>query len=104
MLEALGRPLRLGVIGGGVGSFIGPVHRSAAVLDQRIEIVAGVLSSSPEKSRGQAVALGLVPSRAYTAVDEMLARQAARQCAQERGLSQQVLGEVVDSHDESANA
>jgi len=47
VLEALGRPLRLGVVGGGVGSFIGPVHRSAAVLDQRCEIVAGVLSSSP---------------------------------------------------------
>jgi len=43
----LGRPLRLGVIGGGPGSFIGPIHMSAAVLDRRFVIVAGVLSSDP---------------------------------------------------------
>jgi predicted dehydrogenase len=47
----LGRKLRLGVIGGGPGSFIGPVHRAAALLDGRFDIVAGVLSSDPEKSR-----------------------------------------------------
>jgi len=76
--EALGRSLRLGVIGGGLGSFIGPVHRSAAVLDQRFEIVAGVLSSAPEKARAQGVALGLPPARAYTAIAEMLAQEAAR--------------------------
>ena len=78
VLEALGRPLRLGVVGGGLGSFIGPVHRSAAVLDQRFEIVAGALSSSPEKARAQGVALGLPPARAYAALAEMLANEAAR--------------------------
>jgi len=78
VLEALGRPLRLGVVGGGLGSFIGPVHRSAAVLDQHFDFVAGVLSSSPEKARAQGVALGLHPSRAYAALAEMLAQEAAR--------------------------
>lgn len=78
VLEALGRPLRLGVVGGGSGSFIGPVHRSAAVLDQRFEIVAGVLSSSPEKALAQGAALGLPPARAYAALAEMLAQEAAR--------------------------
>ena len=78
VIEALGRPLRLGVVGGGVGSFIGPVHRSAAVLDQRFDIVAGVLSSSPERARAHGVALGLPPARAYAALDQMLAQEAAR--------------------------
>lgn len=78
VLEALGRPLRLGVVGGGAGSFIGPVHRSAAVLDQRFEVVAGVLSSAPEKARAQGLAIGLQPSRAYAALGEMLAQEAAR--------------------------
>ena len=78
VLEALGRPLRLGVVGGGAGSFIGPVHRSAAVLDQRFEIAAGVLSSSPEKARAQGIALGLPAARAYSALSEMLAQEAAR--------------------------
>lgn len=78
VIDALGRPLRLGVVGGGLGSFIGPVHRSAAALDQRFEVVAGVLSSSPEKARAQGVALGLQPARAYPGLAEMLAQEAAR--------------------------
>ena len=69
---ALGRKLRLGVVGGGPGSFIGPVHRAAALLDGRFEIVAGVLSSHAEKSRSAAAALGL---RGYGAVAEMLAAE-----------------------------
>ena len=51
ILELLGRRLRLAVIGGGPGSFIGPVHRTAARLDDRFEIVAGVLSGDPARSR-----------------------------------------------------
>ena len=51
VVQALGRRLRLAVIGGGPGSFIGPVHRTAAKLDDRFEIVAGVLSSDPVRSR-----------------------------------------------------
>jgi predicted dehydrogenase len=68
----LGRKLRLGVIGGGPGSFIGPVHRAAALLDGRFDIVAGVLSSDPEKSRAAATALGL---RGHATVADMLAAE-----------------------------
>ncbi|MEZ5904681.1 MAG: hypothetical protein R3C69_06115 [Geminicoccaceae bacterium] len=50
---------------GGAGSFIGPVHRTAARLDDRFEVVAGVLSSDAERSRAQGVAIGLAPERAY---------------------------------------
>jgi hypothetical protein len=62
ILATLGRRLRLGVIGGGPGSFIGPVHRTAARLDDRFEIVAGVLSGNAERSRQ--AAKGLVHDQA----------------------------------------
>ena len=65
VLALLGRRLRLAVIGGGPGSFIGPVHRTAARLDDRFEIVAGVLTSDPERSRAAAAAIGIPASRAY---------------------------------------
>lgn len=77
-IHALGRPLRLGVIGGGPGSFIGPVHMSAAVLDRYFVITAGVLSSHAERAQAQGMALGLPASRAYASVDHMLAGEAAR--------------------------
>jgi predicted dehydrogenase len=77
-LHALRRPLRLGVIGGGPGSFIGPVHMSAAVLDRYFVITAGVLSSHAERAQAQGMALGLPASRAYASVDHMLAGEAAR--------------------------
>lgn len=47
VIDMLGRHLRLAVIGGGPGSFIGAMHRTAARLDDRFEVVAGVLSSNP---------------------------------------------------------
>ncbi len=65
VVEMLGRPLRLAVIGGGPGSFIGAVHRAAARLDGRYELVAAVLSSDPKRSIDAAVALGVEPDRAY---------------------------------------
>jgi predicted dehydrogenase len=72
----LGRRLRLGVIGGGPESFIGRMHRAAALLDGRFEIVAGVLSSEPVRSRAAGEALGL--PRPYGTVAEMLASEAGR--------------------------
>jgi len=78
ILETLGRRLRLGVIGGGPGSFIGPVHRTAARLDDRFEIVAGVLSSNPERSRQAAKGLGIAPERAYADWHLLLAVERAR--------------------------
>lgn len=53
------RPLRLGMVGGGAGAFIGAVHRIAARLDGEFTLVAGALSSTPEKSRASGEALGL---------------------------------------------
>ena len=55
----LGRRLRLAVLGGGTGSFIGPIHRAAARLDDRFEIIAGVLSSDPARGEEAARALAI---------------------------------------------
>ncbi len=51
VIEMMGRRLRLAVIGGGPGSFIGPMHRTAARVDDRYDLVAAALSSDPERSR-----------------------------------------------------
>jgi predicted dehydrogenase len=74
----LGRRLRLAVIGGGSGSFIGAMHRQAARLDDRYEIVAGVLSSNPEKTKKDGLEIGLSSDRLYSSVHEMLAVETTR--------------------------
>lgn len=79
VLSMLGRRLRLAVIGGGPGSFIGAMHRQAARLDDRYEIVAGILSSNMEKSKKAGLELGLASDRSYTSVQEMLETESARQ-------------------------
>ncbi len=65
VVEMLGRRLRLAVIGGGPGSFIGAMHRTAARLDDRFEIVAGAVSSDPARSEAAGLAIGLSVDRAY---------------------------------------
>jgi len=70
--------VRLGMIGGGEGAFVGAIHRIAARLDDRYELVAGALSSTPEKARRSAAAVGLAPERSYADFHEMLAAEAAR--------------------------
>ena len=77
-IARLGRRLRLGVVGGGPGSFIGTVHRTAARLDDHYEVVAGVLSRNPERSRAAARAIGIAEDRAYAEHGELLAKEAAR--------------------------
>ena len=72
------RPLRLGMVGGGQGAFIGAVHRIAARLDGRYELVAGALASTPEKSKASGVELGLDPARCYGDFTEMAKREARR--------------------------
>ena len=72
------RRLRMGMIGGGAGSFIGPVHRLAAEMDREIELVAGVFSSRAEVSRAAGAAYRIEPSRAYPDLATMLAAEAAR--------------------------
>ena len=72
------RQLRWGMIGGGEGAFIGGVHRMAARLDGRYQLVAGVFSSDAEKTKRSAVALGVDPARAYPSVEAMIAAEKQR--------------------------
>ena len=74
----LGRRLRLGMVGGGPGGFIGAVHRIAARLDDRFELVAAALSSNPERGRAAALDLYIAPDRAYGSFAEMAAAEASR--------------------------
>jgi predicted dehydrogenase len=68
--------IRLGMVGGGIDAFIGGVHRIAARLDDKFELVAGALSSTPERSLKSGAALGLDPKRTYGDFAEMAAREA----------------------------
>src|SRR6266481_2468155 len=72
------RRLRLGMVGGGPGAFIGAVHRIAARLDDRFELVAAALSSNPERSRAAALDLHIAAERAYGSFAEMAAGEAKR--------------------------
>lgn len=76
VINALGRKLRLGVIGGGPDSFIGIVHRGASTLEEYYEVVAGVFSSKPAKSIACAQELGI--ERGYGTAEEMIKAEAAR--------------------------
>ena len=79
VLDMLGRRLRLGVIGGAPGSFIGAVHRMAAKLDDCYELVCGVMSSRPEKALKVSREMGFAADRQYGRVDEMLEKELSRQ-------------------------
>jgi predicted dehydrogenase len=68
--------IKLGMVGGGSGAFIGAVHRIAARIDDHYELVAGALSSTPEKSRQSGAELGLHPSRTYDDFKSMAIREA----------------------------
>jgi predicted dehydrogenase len=70
--------IRLGMVGGGQGAFIGAVHRIAARIDGEYELVAGALSSDPERSLASALELGIDPSRSYATFDEMAKAEAKR--------------------------
>ncbi|WP_374382322.1 Gfo/Idh/MocA family protein [Dongia sp.] len=71
--------IRLGMVGGGEGAFIGAVHRLAARMDDQYELVAGALSSTPAKAKRSGAALGLVRDRIYTSFAEMAEKEAARE-------------------------
>ena len=71
--------LTYAMIGGGTGASIGQVHRRAIALDGRARLVAGALSSTPEKSRKSAQDLGLDSDRSYTTFQELFTREAQRQ-------------------------
>jgi predicted dehydrogenase len=71
----LNRKLRMALVGGGQGAFIGRVHCTAAVLDNRAALVAGALSSDPEKAKASAPDYDIPADRAYGSVKEMIAAE-----------------------------
>jgi predicted dehydrogenase len=75
--ERSGR-IRLGMVGGGKDAFIGGVHRIAARIDDQFELIAGALSSTPEKAIESGKALGLADNRTYSSFKEMASREARR--------------------------
>ncbi len=81
----LNRKLRMGLVGGGQGAFIGRVHATAAILDNRAVLVAGALSADPAKAKASAPEYDIVPGRAYGSYQEMLSAE-----------SKMPLGERID--------
>ena len=73
-----GGRIRLGMVGGGEGAFIGAVHRIASRIDDQYEFVAGALSSTPEKARRSGEALGLAADRIYDDYQTMAKAEAKR--------------------------
>ncbi len=68
----LNRKLRMALVGGGQGSFIGRVHSIAACLDNRATLVAGALSSDPARAKASAPAYDIAPERAYSSYEELI--------------------------------
>ena len=73
-----GGRIRLGMVGGGEGAFIGAVHRIASRIDDQYELVAGALSSTPDKARRSGEALGLAQDRVYDDYESMAKAEAKR--------------------------
>jgi len=78
VIDMLGRRLRLAVIGGGTGSFIGAMHRQSARRDDRYQIVTGIFSSDQAKSKKDALELGIESDRIYPDVKALLDGEASR--------------------------
>lgn len=74
----MGHALKYGMVGGGKGSFIGEVHRKAAAIDRKAELVAGAFSSDPDRAKASGMELGLADDRCYGSWQEMLEKEAAR--------------------------
>ncbi|MEC8995179.1 MAG: Gfo/Idh/MocA family oxidoreductase [Pseudomonadota bacterium] len=69
------KKIRLGLVGGGIGAFIGEVHRIAARLDDRYELVAGAFSSEPRRAADSAAELRIDPARSYNSFEEMAKKE-----------------------------
>jgi len=76
------RTLRLAMIGGGEGAFIGAIHRAAAALDGHWRLVAGAFSSDPDRNRRSGEALEIGPERRYSSLEALLAAEAALPAAE----------------------
>src|SRR3954464_10761787 len=74
---SLNRKFRMALVGGGHGAFIGRVHATAAVLDNRAELVAGCLSSNAERAKASAPDYDIKPQRAYTSIGELVQKEKA---------------------------
>lgn len=70
--------IRYAMVGGGRGAFIGAVHRIAARIDDRFELVAGALSANPDNAKASAADLHIAPDRAYSSYEEMIRAEKAR--------------------------
>lgn len=68
----------MGMVGGGPGAFIGPVHKMAAELDCKIELVAGAFSQSADRSRAAGISFGIDPARAYASYQKMIDAESRR--------------------------
>src|SRR5690349_23032312 len=73
----INRKLRMGLVGGGQGAFIGRVHATAAVLDNRAALVAGALSSDAARAKASAPDYDIATERAYGSIDELVAKEKA---------------------------
>ena len=71
----MGRKIRMGMVGGGIGAFIGGVHRMAALLDGQIELVCGAFSSDAERSKLSGDGLYIAPERVYGSYIEMIEKE-----------------------------
>src|SRR6202035_5625081 len=71
----LNRKLRMGLVGGGQGAFIGRVHSIAATLDNRAVLVAGALSADPARAKASAADYDIAANRAYSSYQEMIASE-----------------------------
>lgn len=71
------RKLRMGMVGGGKGAFIGAVHRIAAAMDGEIELVCGAFSSDPARSKESGASFGLAPERVYASYWDMIEQEKA---------------------------
>ena len=74
-MATLDRTLKMGMVGGGPGAFIGDVHRRAALLDGGVELVAGAFASDRARSQEKGRELLLDAARVYGSLDEMVARE-----------------------------
>jgi predicted dehydrogenase len=74
----MARKIRLGMVGGGQGAFIGAVHRIAAAIDGEMELVCGAFSSTPQKSKASGIALMVDPDRCYGSFEEMILQEKKR--------------------------
>lgn len=93
---AAARRIRLGMVGGGQGAFIGGVHRMAARLDDRYELVAGALSSDATRAAASAAELHIAPDRSYASFAAMASAEAARNAHDGSGID--VVAIVTPNH------